>query len=67
MSNFEKFVCRLMGALILASVGTSAGVLLAHYPNVPMLWFLPIAIVHGAAIATGFILLWLNRIERYRD
>lgn len=66
MNNWAKLFCRLTGALTLASVGLSAGYLLTVHP-IPLPWLIPFAFLCGVSTGTGFFLIWLNRIERYRD
>lgn len=66
MSDRVKMLCRLAGALILASVGLSVGYLLTGGGvKIGWPWIIPFAFVEGAATGAGFFLIWLNRIERY--
>ena len=63
MSDKAKLIARLCGALILASVGLSLGYILwvSHPAG---LWLIPFGISLGAATASGFVMIWLNRVGK---
>lgn len=58
---------RLIGALVLASVGLVVGWLITSHVVRNSLWSVPMAIVLGAATVAGFFLIWFNRIDRDLD